>query len=426
MTNTYLISSIQPIKIKLIGAINKLNNNYIKTIINKDMYLMKFHTKIIAAYLLLTSFTLSLVLLYIAFDEDYSGGVDWVPLLVFILIAMAVGVVAFGLIIKNSVRNLVDINNEMIAIVERGNDANVRISETGGFASLSRSFNKLNDHIMSQIVKCQNLSGDVRALGNETETLSSASIESMNRQSAELDFLVSGMDQLTSTSRNVANNTQEAFDATTHAGSSVSIGTQTVTDAASQIKRLSERIENGVDELKELEDLTGNIEVIIEVINSISDQTNLLALNAAIEAARAGESGRGFAVVAEEVRTLAQRTQDSTEQIGSMINALQEKTKAVHSAMASSQKDSKVAVNLAQDTQRAFDDIGSAVEKVAQMNEQIATAAEEQRVVSDEMSKNTLTIKELCDDTLNKSKDARASMKKQNDTITNLLHEIRV
>jgi len=387
---------------------------------------MKFHTKIITSYLLLSIFIISLVLLYITFDENYSGGFNWVPLIAFILSILGVGVVTLGLIIKNAVRNLVAIKSEMIAIVERGNDANVRIPETGGFSSLSRSFNALNDHIMSQIVKCQNLSSDVRSLGNETEVLSSASIEAMNRQSAELDFLVAGMEQLASTSQDVANNTQGAFDATTLAGLSISKGTQTVTGASKQIEKLSDRIETGVNELRELELLSGNIEVIVEVINGISDQTNLLALNAAIEAARAGESGKGFAVVAEEVRTLAQRTQDSTEQIGSMINALQDKTKVVRTAMASSQKDSKIAVNLVKDTQIAFDDIENSVSKVTQMSEQIATAAEEQRAVSDEMTKNTLTIRDLCDDTLTKSKDARASMKKQNDTITNLLHEIRV
>ncbi|ENC6723337.1 methyl-accepting chemotaxis protein [Vibrio harveyi] len=313
--------------------------------------------------------------------------------------------------------------NEM---ADKRSNLSTRIPEVGGFASLSRAFNRLTSHLMQQITVCKNISGDIKKLGSEVDKNSAASIEAMNKQSAELDFLVIGMEQLNATSCDVASNTQEAFDATTHANNSINQGIQTVRDTTNQIERLSTRIENSVGELKELEELTRNIEIIIEVINGISDQTNLLALNAAIEAARAGESGRGFAVVAEEVRTLAQRTQDSTEQIGGMIEALQEKTKSVHSAMITSQDDYSTAVSLALKTQRTFDDIGNAVEKVTQMNEQIATAAEEQRVVSGEVSKNTLTIKDLCDNTLNKSKDARNSMTKQNDAINHLLNEIRV
>lgn len=168
-----------------------------------------------------------------------------------------------------------------------------------------------------------------------------------------------------------------------------------MSDTTRSIDALSARIEQAVKEVKGLEVATGNIETILKVINDIADQTNLLALNAAIEAARAGESGRGFAVVADEVRTLAQRTQQSTTEIRNMIEQLQSGASAVSVAMNESKYTADDAVQKAQLANESLQRIRSAIQRISDMNMQIASAAEEQSLVAEEINTNTVKIKDL-------------------------------
>ena len=182
--------------------------------------------------------------------------------------------------------------------------------------------------------------------------------------------------------------TQEADNATT-------TGVQIVEQTTTLITSLSSRIENAVSNVEILENATHNIETILQVINEIAEQTNLLALNAAIEAARAGEQGRGFAVVADEVRTLASRTQDSTTEIRAMIDQLQAGVKTVVEAMKSSQSAAQETVEQADSTQAALQRICSAINLINDMNIQIASAAEEQSSVSDEINQNTVRIRDI-------------------------------
>ncbi|MCG6282786.1 methyl-accepting chemotaxis protein, partial [Vibrio diabolicus] len=146
--------------------------------------------------------------------------------------------------------------------------------------------------------------------------------------------------------------------------------------------QLSLRIDQAVEEVQGLESATTNIETILKVINEIAEQTNLLALHAAIEAARAGESGRGFAVVADEVRTLASRTQESTTQIRSMIEQLQAGASSVSSVMGESKATTDVAVTHAQQADHALQEIREIMQRITDMNLQIASAAEEQSLVA--------------------------------------------
>ncbi len=203
------------------------------------------------------------------------------------------------------------------------------------------------------------------------------------------------MNQMTVTASEVANNAQSAAEATKEADNATQTGVQIVEQTTSLIDTLSTRIEHAVGNVEILENATHNIETILQVINEIAEQTNLLALNAAIEAARAGEQGRGFAVVADEVRTLASRTQNSTTEIRAMIDQLQSGVKTVVEAMKVSQGAAQETVEQAKSTQQALDRICAAINLINDMNTQIASAAEEQSSVSEEINENTVRIRDI-------------------------------
>jgi methyl-accepting chemotaxis protein len=180
---------------------------------------------------------------------------------------------------------------------------------------------------------------------------------------------------------------------------------------------LSDSIDLAVEEVHVLESATANIETILKVINDIADQTNLLALNAAIEAARAGESGRGFAVVADEVRTLAQRTQESTTEIRSMIEQLQSGASSVASAMHQSKGSAVEAVEKAELANNSLQRIRDAIQRISDMNLQIASAAEEQSLVAEEINNNTVNIKDLSTQVAESANRTNEAMRTQQEDV---------
>nr|GFC77959.1 biofilm dispersion protein BdlA-like [Tanacetum cinerariifolium] len=163
-----------------------------------------------------------------------------------------------------------------------------------------------------------------------------------------------------------------------------------VSDAISQIERLATEVNNSTLAMGQLKLESDKIGGVLDVIKSVSQQTNLLALNAAIEAARAGEAGRGFAVVADEVRSLAQRTQESTEEIEVLIAALQNGTQQVVGTLDASRSLSDSSVELSRRAGNALEHITRTVSTIQNMNQQIATAGEEQTVVADQINRSVI------------------------------------
>lgn len=202
------------------------------------------------------------------------------------------------------------------------------------------------------------------------------------------------------------------------ADSAVSRGVEAVGNTVESISQLSEHIDLAVVKVQELEGDTASIESILGVINEIAGQTNLLALNAAIEAARAGESGRGFAVVADEVRSLAARTQDSTSEIRDKIEKLQEGVSAVVSVMADSKKTTETTVERAETANQTNAEVRENIRKITDMNLQIASAAEEQSLVAEEMNRNTSNISSL-------SQQVKESAAQAADAMTNQVGQVR-
>lgn len=227
-------------------------------------------------------------------------------------------------------------------------------------------------------------------LANNAEQTNNA-ITQLHEQT---DKVSTGMNGLSAAADEVARNTQIVAEAATTAGEEAHNSNLIVNDTVHSINQLAEEVGNAASVIEELEDDSQTIGNVINVIRDITEQTNLLALNAAIEAARAGEQGRGFAVVADEVRTLAQRTQGSTEEIKLIIEKLQQRTSNAARVMQHGRDKAKHSVDLASQAGESLVAIDKAVQTVTDMVKQIAQATEEQTNVTQEMNNNVLSINE--------------------------------
>jgi len=221
----------------------------------------------------------------------------------------------------------------------------------------------------------------------------------MLKQQGETMHVVTAMNEMSSTVQEIARNAAQAAEAAEQADKEALQSKQVVSGTKEAISTLADEVEKATQVIHQLETDSDNIGTILDVIREIADQTNLLALNAAIEAARAGEQGRGFAVVADEVRSLASRTQDSTQQIKEMIERLQAGAGNAVKAMETGRTQAQDSVHQATQAEVSLEVITKAVGTINDMNMQIASAAEEQSSVSEEINRNIHNISQVTDET---------------------------
>ncbi|WP_373694317.1 methyl-accepting chemotaxis protein [Pseudomonas entomophila] len=214
---------------------------------------------------------------------------------------------------------------------------------------------------------------------------------------------------MAATVQEVARNAEQASHAATNADDEARTGDKVVSEAISQIERLAREVHRSTEAMTLLQQESQKIGSVMDVIKSVAEQTNLLALNAAIEAARAGEAGRGFAVVADEVRGLAQRTQQSTEEIEGLIASLQNGTQQVAEVMNGSRNLTDSSVELARKAGGSLENITRTVSNIQSMNQQIAAAAEQQSAVAEEISRSILNVRDVSEQTAAASDETAAS-----------------
>ncbi len=230
----------------------------------------------------------------------------------------------------------------------------------------------------------------------QVSSLAQNSVREVDRASEnqvrEVETMVAAVNEMSATANEVASSCARTADAAEAGQEASEEGKRVMSETEQGVRELGDQVARSVTHIHELEQETAQINNILEVIRGIAEQTNLLALNAAIEAARAGESGRGFAVVADEVRSLAQRTQVSTEEIGSLVDRLNQRTTQVVTTMEASQTQSSKAVDLSAQAHEAFESIKLSVDQITDMATQIASAAEEQHQVSESINVNIEAI----------------------------------
>ncbi|MBI3772577.1 MAG: methyl-accepting chemotaxis protein [Gammaproteobacteria bacterium] len=265
---------------------------------------------------------------------------------------------------------------------------------------------QLSHYINNFVSKIQ---GDVRRVADNIERVTQTSdvmrkstttmAEMLGKQQVETDTVATAIEEMASTVQDVARNAVGAAEAARHADEESAKGVAEVKSTIEEIHHLAEEVKRAAVTIKTLEEQSGEIGKVSQVIRDIAEQTNLLALNAAIEAARAGEQGRGFAVVADEVRALAQRTQRSTQEIQAIIENLQTGAQQAVNAMQRGEEKAEHCVEQAERAGKALESITNEVTVINDMNTQIASAAEEQSAVSAEISRNVLNIRMLTEQT---------------------------
>jgi len=284
--------------------------------------------------------------------------------------------------------------------VER--DLSLRAEEKGSeeVAQIASVFNKMLSEFESLIGSVQGSVGLLKEATEELSTVTEQSGENMETQKSESEQLATAMNEMTSTAQEVARNAAEAASAVHDAEVSAQESAKIAVEAMCAMDNLVSEVGSAADVVAKLEEDSGSIGMVLDVIKGIAEQTNLLALNAAIEAARAGEQGRGFAVVADEVRTLASRTQESTDEIQKMIEKLQSGTRDAVKVMVHARELGENGSGHTEATAEALAEISGSVKSIGNMTTQIAGAAEEQTAVSEEMTRNVSNISHVAESTV--------------------------
>ncbi|TAN49097.1 MAG: methyl-accepting chemotaxis protein [Methylococcaceae bacterium] len=229
--------------------------------------------------------------------------------------------------------------------------------------------------------------------------ITESSRDRVNNQNMQTEQVAAAMNEMSTAVQEVARNAANAASAAQEADQQARGGFKVVKDAISSINILANEVERTGDAISRLKEDSVSIGAVLDVIRNIAEQTNLLALNAAIEAARAGEQGRGFAVVADEVRTLASRTQQSTQEIQGMIERLQAGANEAVNAMSKGSSSAKDSVQQATHAGKSLEAINHMIDNIKDMNTQIATAAEEQSITADEINRSVVSISEISHET---------------------------
>lgn len=289
------------------------------------------------------------------------------------------------------------VSNSLAEIAAGGGDLTRRLPTDSGdeISELAHNFNLVMEQIASIIKNVVVVTGKVNVNVHNMSSATENTVVSTSQQLKELEQVATALNELSASADEVARSAGQTADRTKETSQAAEDGSKTVRSSQETIRRLTDQIEATAGKIQILKDNSENIGSVMEVIRSIAEQTNLLALNAAIEAARAGEQGRGFAVVADEVRSLAQKTQTSTEEIESIITQLQKAADEAHHSMNTSISSVQETIDTSSRVEEALNSIRQNIETINDMNHHIATASEEQSSVANEVSKNISAIYSL-------------------------------
>ncbi|CAI8988760.1 Methyl-accepting chemotaxis protein McpG [Pseudomonas sp. IT-P218] len=313
------------------------------------------------------------------------------------VIAVAIIIALLGMLIRLLIQPLHVMTRAMADIADGEGDLTKRlvIQNNDEFGSLGTAFNRFVERIHGSIREVSSATGQVNEVALRVVAASNSSMYNSDQQASRTSSVAAAINQLGAATQEIARNAAHASSQASDARNLAEDGQQVVDRSIAAMNKLSNMLSASSSNIESLNSKTVNIGQILEVITSISQQTNLLALNAAIEAARAGEAGRGFAVVADEVRNLAHRTQESAQQVQTMIEELQVGARESVSTMSDSQRHSQDSVEIANLAGERLSSVTQRIGEIDGMNQSVATATEEQTAVVESINVDITEINTL-------------------------------
>jgi len=345
-------------------------------------------------------------------ESEHNAMVTAISIVVIMLLLIAYLFAGFYLSAQQSIAKISDAAKKL-----SGGDLTVQVSLDSrdemsqieeGFNTMALNFNQMVKQILASSEQLGSASSELLAASAQTH-------KGVREQKTQTEQVAAAMNEMSATVLEVSKSITNTATAAEEANSSAIEGNKKVDVMIGAIQQLADQVEGGALVIKQLEEDSKDISAVLDVIVGVAEQTNLLALNAAIEAARAGEHGRGFAVVADEVRTLAGRTQVSTQEIGAVIEKLQIGTLKAVEVMTASQKEAEEVVNHAGEADLLLSSITTSVDRINEMSMEIAGAAKEQSVTAEQINSSIVSISDMTDRTASAAEQTSSASESMND-----------
>ena len=317
------------------------------------------------------------------------------------LLLLLAGLAVMVFIVRRTVIKRIHAMRHTMEAIAKDDDLSysVVVESRDEVGAMGDAFNRMIAKFKQSLHAVSDVTQQLHDVSDQVSHVADTTLRAVVEQRTETDMVASAMNEMSATVQEVARHATQTAAASQGADEESRQGVLVAQQAIEGIHELIAEIESAAQVVQQVETDTANISAVLDVIKGIAEQTNLLALNAAIEAARAGEQGRGFAVVADEVRTLASRTQKSTEEIQNMIERLQHGVKNAVGAMEGAQQRATKGSDCVEKASQSLHVIAAEVATINDMNTQIATAAEEQSAVAEEINRNITTISSIADNT---------------------------
>lgn len=346
------------------------------------------------------------------------------------VVSLVVGIFISKIIISNIVTPIKGVMS-VLTTMAQDNDLTKRMNfaSKDEVGAMGNAFNSFVEKLQKLVMGITDASEQLSTAAEETSVVSRSTNQNIAQQKNETTHVASAITQMTATVQEVANSAEKASAAAIKGDKDSESGRQVVEEIVASINNLADEINSSTSVIRTLKSDSENIGTVLDVIKNIAEQTNLLALNAAIEAARAGDQGRGFAVVADEVRSLAQKTQDSTKEIEDLILTLQQGSDNAVSSMELNKTSIEGLVAKAVNATNSLKEITNSVSSITEMNTLIATAAEQQSHVVNEINNNVLNIQQVSENTAEGSEQvsqASQEIAQLSERLTNMVRQFKV